>query len=309
MIELVVGIAVYLAWSVGVHTLGTVAGMILGGGLLRLRTALILAGIFGIIGLLFLSKGIVKTIGTELVSLDSTGHLSIFISMAVLITILAWRGLPVSTGYVTIGSIAGYSILNNASFNFVLFEEILVAFLTSPIASLVVAFLIYKTIEKLWLNKLKGIGEIEIFEKSFLIPGIIGFIIMATALGANSIGVVMGILGGMYSHSVLVIIGSIGFVIGLSTWSYKVAKTMGIKVTDLSPSRSFSAMLAAGLVVMAFVSFGIPVSTSQTLIGAIIGVGLARKDIGKLILEKMVVAWVVVLPASFFLAGFIGMIL
>ena len=102
----------------------------------------------------------------------------------------------------------------------------------------------------------------------------------------------------------VLLIGGIGIVIGLATFGYKVIATVGKKITELTPSRGFAAELAAaGTVVLASFT-GIPISTTHTLVGAILGVGFAR-GIGAIdmrVVGNIFMSWVVTLPAGGLLA-------
>jgi PiT family inorganic phosphate transporter len=95
-------------------------------------------------------------------------------------------------------------------------------------------------------------------------------------------------------------IGGIGIVLGLATWGYRVMETVGRKITELTPSRGFSAELAAALTIVLASRFGIPVSTTHILVGAVLGVGIAR-GIGALdlrVVGRIVVSWIVTLPIA-----------
>ena len=106
-------------------------------------------------------------------------------------------------------------------------------------------------------------------------------------------------------------LGAAGMVVGLATFGYKVMNTVGSGITALTPSRGFAAQLAtAGTVVLAS-GTGLPISTTQTLVGAIMGVGLARgiAAINLNIVRNIVVSWVVTVPAGAFFAIIIYFIL
>lgn len=106
-------------------------------------------------------------------------------------------------------------------------------------------------------------------------------------------------------------LGAVGMVVGLATFGYKVMNTVGSGITALTPSRGFAAQLAtAGTVVLAS-GTGLPISTTQTLVGAIMGVGLARgiAAINLNIVRNIVVSWVVTVPAGAFFAIIIYFIL
>lgn len=101
-------------------------------------------------------------------------------------------------------------------------------------------------------------------------------------------------------------IGGLGIVFGLATWGYRVMETVGKKITELTPSRGFAAELAAATTIVIASRMGIPVSTTHTLVGAVLGVGLAR-GIGALdmrVVGSIVVSWVATLPISAILAIF-----
>jgi PiT family inorganic phosphate transporter len=101
-------------------------------------------------------------------------------------------------------------------------------------------------------------------------------------------------------------LGGVGIVIGLATYGYRVMETVGKKITELTPSRGFAAELAAATTIVIASRAGIPVSTTHTLVGAVLGVGLAR-GIGALdlrVVGRIVVSWVVTLPTGAALAAF-----
>ncbi|MBW2313726.1 MAG: inorganic phosphate transporter [Deltaproteobacteria bacterium] len=101
-------------------------------------------------------------------------------------------------------------------------------------------------------------------------------------------------------------IGGVGIVIGLATYGYKVMATIGKQITELTPSRGFAAELAAATTIVIASQAGIPVSTTHTLVGAVLGVGLAR-GIGALdlrVVGKIAVSWVVTLPTGAVLSIF-----
>ncbi len=101
----------------------------------------------------------------------------------------------------------------------------------------------------------------------------------------------------------ILILGGVGIVVGLATYGFKVMATIGKKITELTPSRGFAAELGAATTVVFASTWGLPISTTHTLVGAVLGVGLAR-GIGALNLKvvgNIFMSWVVTLPAG---AGF-----
>ncbi len=98
----------------------------------------------------------------------------------------------------------------------------------------------------------------------------------------------------------VLLVGGIGIVIGLGTYGYKVIQTVGHKITELTPTRGFSAEIATAMTVVMASYTGIPVSTTHTLVGAILGVGFARgiAAIDLRVVGSIFMSWVVTLPAG-----------
>ena len=135
---------------------------------------------------------------------------------------------------------------------------------------------------------------------------------MAFAHGSNDVANAIGPLaainsivqsGGVFEvESVLpmwiLLLGGVGIVSGLAIWGYRVIATIGRNITELTPSRGFAAELAAATTVVIASGTGMPVSTTHTLVGAVLGVGVAR-GIGALnlnIVGKIFLSWIVTLP-------------
>ena len=130
---------------------------------------------------------------------------------------------------------------------------------------------------------------------------------------ANAIGPVAAIIGVVTTGEVaskstvpawVLLLGALGIVTGLATFGYRVMATIGRKITELTPSRGFAAEFAAASTVVVASGTGLPVSTTQTLVGAVMGVGLAR-GMGALdfaVVRTIIVSWIVTLPVGALLA-------
>lgn len=102
----------------------------------------------------------------------------------------------------------------------------------------------------------------------------------------------------------ILFLGGFGIVIGLATYGHKVIATIGKKITELTPSRGFAAELAAGTTVVIASGTGLPISTTHTLVGAVLGVGMARgiAALDLSVLKTIIISWLVTLPAGGILA-------
>ncbi len=156
-------------------------------------------------------------------------------------------------------------------------------------------------------------------EKVFAVLMIFTACSMAFAHGsndvANAVGPLAAIVGVIQSGGEAVgskaalpnwvlLLGAVGIVIGLATYGYKVIATIGKQITELTPSRGFAAELATATTVVGASAIGLPVSTTHTLVGAVLGIGLAR-GIGALnlgVIGKIFMSWLITLPVGALLA-------
>jgi PiT family inorganic phosphate transporter len=102
----------------------------------------------------------------------------------------------------------------------------------------------------------------------------------------------------------ILLLGAVGIVLGLATYGWRVMRTVGKKITQLTPSRGFAAELAAASTVVIASGTGVPISTTHTLVGAVLGVGIAR-GIGAInlrVVRNIMLSWVITLPAGGILA-------
>jgi PiT family inorganic phosphate transporter len=102
----------------------------------------------------------------------------------------------------------------------------------------------------------------------------------------------------------ILLFGGLGIVIGLATFGRHVIATVGRKITHLTPSRGFSAELAAATTIVLASGTGIPISTTHTLVGAVLGVGMARgiSAIDLSVVGRIFLSWVITIPAGAILA-------
>ena len=159
--------------------------------------------------------------------------------------------------------------------------------------------------------------EFEKLERAFGGMMIISACFLAFAHGANDVANAIGPLAAILAivkegvvaaeASVplwVLAMGALGIVIGLATWGYKVMETIGRKITQLTPSRGFAANIGAATTIVMASRFGLPISTTHTLVGAVLGVGLARglDSLNLRTVRDIVASWIITIPAGAFLA-------
>ncbi|MEJ2160869.1 MAG: inorganic phosphate transporter [Chromatiales bacterium] len=150
-------------------------------------------------------------------------------------------------------------------------------------------------------------------ERVFAVMMIITACSMAFAHGsndvANAIGPVAAVISVAQSGEVgqsaglpiwVLLLGGLGIVIGLGTYGIRVIKTVGSQITQLTPSRGFSAEIAAAFTIVVASGTGMPISTTHTLIGAVLGVGMAKgiSAINLGVVGRIFLSWIVTIPAG-----------
>lgn len=123
---------------------------------------------------------------------------------------------------------------------------------------------------------------------------------VANAIGPLAAALnVMDIIGAGIPIWILVL-GGIGIVIGMATWGYKVVETIGSKITELTPTRGFSAELATASVVLLNSYISLPISTTHTLVGSVIGVGLAGgiAAVDLRVIWRIISSWLATVPVA-----------
>jgi PiT family inorganic phosphate transporter len=199
-----------------------------------------------------------------------------------------------------------YKGLKNLHLDLVLVEAITVASIVALI-SIIISYLIFRNIE---YDKNKQIKHVE---KIFAYLQIISACYVAFAHGANDVGNSIGPLATVVSIAQtgeigtmveiplwILVLGGIGIAVGVLTWGQKVIKTIGSRITDITPTRGFSAEFGAATTVLICSKLGLPISTTHTLVGAVIGVGVAG-GVGALdlrVIGKIIVSWVITLPIA-----------
>jgi phosphate/sulfate permease len=154
----------------------------------------------------------------------------------------------------------------------------------------------YKTVERIFVY-------LQILSASFV----------AFAHGANDVANAVGPLAAVVSILQtglvtmkaqvpiwILAMGGVGIIIGLATWGWRVMETIGKKITELTPTRGFAAEFAAATTIVIASKMGLPISTTHTLVGAVLGVGLAR-GIGSLnlrVISDIIVSWVITIPVG-----------
>ena len=201
-------------------------------------------------------------------------------------------------------------VLGSHDISFSFIEATLMATVIGILVALLGMYLLSRINQDAVIDKNNRFSSVE---RVFGILMIFTACAMAFAHGSNDVANAVGPMAAVVSviksgsleatamvESWVLLLGAVGIVIGLATYGYKVMQTIGKKITELTPSRGFAAEMSAAATVVIASAFGLPISTTHTLVGAVLGVGLAR-GIGALnlrVIGNIFMSWIITLPAG-----------
>ena len=277
------------------------------------RAALIMAAVFNMVGAL-LGEGVAKTIGSGIIDVgEEVGHIGLIMVLSAVIGAIVWNlitwwfGMPSSSSHALIGALTGVGLASGVTVHWpVILEKVVIPMLVSPIVGFSLAFVLMVAV--LWLFKNANPHKVT---RRFRIAQAASAAAMALGHGLQDAQKTMGVIvlalvaGGFHTGDeipVWVMI-SAALAISLGTYSggWRIMRTLGRKVIELDPARGFVAesVAASVLYVTAFV-FQAPISTTQTITSAIMGVG-ATKRLSAVrwgVAGNIAIAWVLTLPAA-----------
>jgi len=296
---------VFLGWSLGANDAANVFGPTIASGLIPHKPAMIFGSLFVVLGAVVGgSKGLlnVSAITTGLV-LDSA--LAV-LSAASTVTIMTVLKFPVSTSQAVFGGIVGTNIFRFGfeNVNWAPMLKFVVVWVLTPTGAAVISFLLYKILAILF----RRIRSVQLQDRFITVGSwLVGFY-GCYALGANNVANVTGALvGNLLSVTEAALIGGLCIGLGMISFSKGVIATVGKGIIALDHFSGMVAVLAHSITVWVYSLVGIPVSSSQAIVGAVIGLGYARgaKLSNPRIVLNIVLAWV----ATPLVAGLISYIL
>ena len=309
----------FLGWSLGANDASNVFGSAVGSKMITFRRAAIIASLFVILGAVIQGAGASGTLG-KLGSVNAIGgSFTVALAAAITVYMMTRLSLPVSTTQAIVGAIIGWNLFTGNRTDASTLTKIVTTWISGPVLGAIFAILLYMLIRR--IKRKSGIHLI-IFESyiktGLIIVGAFG----AYSLGANNIANVMGVFVpafslddldlGIFSLSSaqqLFLLGGLAIAAGILTYSKKVMETVGTGIISLSSEAALVVVLAQALVLFVFSSSSlsdllvkaglpriplVPVSSSQVIVGSVIGIGLYKGagNINFRILGEIATGWI-----------------
>jgi len=304
--------AVAIGWSIGANDAANSLGTAVGSRVLTLRQAIILICIFGVLGAYLQGSHVTKTIGKGIIPIDQldtnmrlyVASIATFAACCWVVLATYWK-MPISTSHSIVGAVAGAGLAINAPIKWKVLQDIFICWIFTPVGAALLGFIFYRILKNVFYRLLPR-GYLRIFITSGII---LTGCYVAYSWGANDVANATGLIAGaqIMTPQVSVIFGGLAIALGIMTWGYKVIQTIGSEITHLAPIMALSAQLASAINVHIYTVFGIPVSTSHSIVGAICGVGLVRgsRVLNLRIMKDMIICWL----ATPFVSGIISFVL
>jgi PiT family inorganic phosphate transporter len=304
--------AIAVGWSIGANDAANSLGTAVGSRVLTLRQAIVLIAIFGFLGAFLQGSYVVKTVGKGIVPMDKLDRqAALYVAMvaafaaAIWVILATYWKMPISTSHSIVGAVAGAGLAIGAPVKWKVLIDVFICWVFTPVGAAVLGYIFYQLFKSFLYRIIPRKYFRTIMSGLIIISGCY----VAYSWGANDVANCIGVISGagILSVKTSIALGGLAIVLGIVTWGYKVIETIGSEITHLLPIMAFSAQLASAINVHIYTVFGIPVSTSHSIVGAIFGVGLVRgmRVVNLSIMKEIVVCWL----ATPFISGIISFLI
>lgn len=298
-----------VGWSIGANDAANSLGTAVGSRVLKLWQAIVLITIFGFLGAFLQGSHVSKTIGRGIIPIDKLDkQMATYVALIACFGACAWVVLatywkmPISTSHSIVGAVAGAGLAIGTPVKWKMLGDIFICWVFTPVGAAILGYIFYVVFKAV----LYRIVPAKYVRKILTFLIVASGCYVAYTWGANDVANATGVISGagILTPHLSVILGGAAIVIGIVTWGYRVIETVGTELTNLLPLMAFSAQLASAVNVHVYTMFGIPVSTSHSIVGAILGVGLVRgvKVLNLQIMREIVVCWL----ATPFVSGLVS---
>ena len=282
---------VFLGWGLGSNDSANIFGTGVAARVLTYRTATILISIFVVVGALLEGYKSMGTVG-EMSTMSHTAAFVAAFAAGLCVAAFSYLSLPVSTSQAIMGAILGIGLISGIP-DLTRLYKIVLCWVFTPIGAMVISRVLYPVLGNALQKVLSDLQLRNIFIRwALLFAGCYG----AYSLGANNVANVTGVYvgSGLLTPLQAVLVGSLSIASGVLTYSKKVMNTVGKKIVELDGFSAFVSEFSAAMTVHLFTQVGVPVSTSQAIVGGVTGVGLVKgvRTVSRRTLIEIAVGWV-----------------
>ena len=284
------GAGIFMGWSLGANDAANLFGPMVGSGAVRFWTAAWLASIFVVIGALAIGSrgfGAYGAIGAQTL----LSSFLIMLAGGITVTMMTFFGLPVSSTQAVVGAIIGAGLVSGGV-SFAPLAKIFVSWVLTPLGGLLAAYIPYRLLMFFPESLPKRLVERGTVLRIGLI---LTMCYSAFSLGANNVANVTGVYveSGLLTPFWAALGGALAIGLGILTFSGRVIRTVGNRIVALDPLAALVVVFAEALTLNIYALIGVPVSASQAVVGAVLGIGLVKgvKTIDVQVLVRVLFGW------------------
>ena len=281
---------VLLGWSLGANDAANIFGTGVATGTIKYATAIFLTAIFVLFGALLEGPKCMETVG-ELSTLLTIEAFYCSLAAGITMTVLTYFAIPTSTSQAIIGAIVGAGILSGFG-DFSKLFKIIICWLVTPIGAIVLAYFLHRSLRYVLDKTITNITHLNyLYSTGIIVAGCYS----AYTLGSNNVATVTGVYvgSGLLSAGMASLIGGLSIAFGIITYGKKVMITVGKEIAPLDPFSALVTILTVAFTLHIFTQIGVPVSSSQAIVGAVVGVGIVGglRTVSAKVITKITVGW------------------
>lgn len=292
---------VFLGWALGANDSANVFGTAVTSRMIKYGAAVGLTASFVVLGALLQGHEGLKTLsGLTSQSLETAFIASL--SAGLTVTLMTLLKLPISTSQAVVGSILGIGVMRN-HVNIAGLAKVIACWFGTPIGGFLLAVLTYKVLLALFRRSRPDIFTSDsLLRWGLVLAGCYG----AYALGANNVANVTGVYAGiLLTPFQAVALGGASIALGAVTFSRNVMNTVGKSIVKLDAFSALVVVVAQSVTVHVFAIVGVPVSTSQAIVGAVMAIGFVKgiQTINFTMLGRIISGWLLTPVIGFLLSA------
>jgi PiT family inorganic phosphate transporter len=327
----------FLGWSLGANDASNVFGTAVASRMVRFRTAAILCSGFVLLGAVLSGAGAAHGLGALGAVNALAGSFVVALAAAATVYFMVKAGLPVSTTQAIVGAIVGWNLFSGSVTDLTVLTKVVSTWVACPLLGAAFAALLFTLVRALVRWRRIHLLRLDAYTRvGLIVAGAVG----SYALGANNIGNVMGVfvsaspfrevqvagVGTITSTQQLFLLGALAVAVGVFTYSKRVMLTLGQSIMPLTPLAAWVVVVAHALVLFVFSSTAlergllaaglpaiplVPVSSTQAVVGAVVGIGLLHgakgvRQIRWRVLADIALGWVAT-PVAAGVLGFVAL--
>ena len=278
-----------LGSGLGANDAGNVFGTAVGSRMVSFRTASVLAAVFVVLGATLQGAKGIETLRGLTTQTAGTASITVFAAAATILLLTILK-LPASTSQAVVGAIIGVGLVQH-DVDFSRLVKVLVCWVTTPIGALLCYVVLDRLLRGLFRRLRLSVFALDpVLRIGLVVCGCYG----AYALGANNVANVSAVLvRGSFGPGDAALFGGISIAAGVLTFSKPVMMTVGQGIVKMDAFSAFIAVLAQAITVHVYALVGVPVSSSQAIVGAVLGISLVKglQVLRLQVLRNVLIGW------------------